>query len=121
MTKRDRNMAIAWLVLFGLSVVAFLGVCDATEWKYGIVDKIIDTEYTHAYAIDGQIDEYYLKTRLLTDKFDGITAIFPEYKEDMRQTWVIIECWEGCDWDFIDPAIAAEIGLAKKRWAEGQE
>ena len=123
MTKRDRNMAIAWLVLFGFAVVAFLGVCDAyaTLWKQGDVDLIINSETYQVYAIDGHLDQEYLKEALITSAFDGISTIHPKYHGDMRQTWITIECWEGCPVGLFHEAVAAEIGWAAKQWAESQD
>jgi len=123
MTKRDRNMTIAWMLLFGFAVVAFLGVCDAnaTLWQYGKVDLLVESQNLHIYAVKGHIDESYLKEALIHPEFDGISTIYPQYYEQMNQTWVTIECWEGCPTGLFNAAIAAEIGMARKRWADLQD
>lgn len=121
MTKREAYRTIAWLILFGLAVLAFRSTAEATVWKSGKVDLVVKSDTLRIYAINGHIDDYYLKEAILHPIFKGISTIESRYYNYMGQTWVTIECWEGCTNSLFDEAVAAEIGMAAKTWGDSHD
>jgi len=90
MTKRDRNMAIAWMLLFGFAVMAFCGICDAATWedmgdgyRMCVIDAKIDAEER-----DKAFKAMNVVPNAITTTHDKTIIIF-----NPDSPWGILEDW----------------------------